>query len=117
MPPARKPIGDRFWPKIVRRGPDECWEWQAAKSTRGYGKLGAPGTDAGCEYAHRVSWELHNGPIPDGMHVLHHCDNRICVNPQHLFLGTNLDNILDMRAKGRDYKFTDADRQKAYALR
>ncbi len=94
------PVAERFWPKVDRRGPDECWEWKAARQAEGYGKMF---TTNRCrpERAHRVSWVLHHGPIPDGMFVLHRCDNPPCVNPAHLFLGTNLDNIEDMGRKGR----------------
>lgn len=91
---------ERFWPKVAKRGPDECWEWTASRTPQGYGKIGRRKGESPA-IASRVSWEMHNGPIPDGLHVLHRCDNPPCVNPAHLFLGTNADNQRDMRAKGR----------------
>jgi hypothetical protein len=88
----------RFWSRVKQAGSDECWEWTAAKHKFGYGMLGV---DNKVVYAHRFSWELHFGIIPDGLEVLHSCDNPPCCNPRHLFLGTQRDNVVDMGNKNR----------------
>lgn len=81
-----------FWLKVTKT--DTCWLWTGRRDKNGYGKVGAA-------LSHRVFWELHNGHIPDGLYVLHHCDNPPCIRPTHLFLGTQADNVRDMAAKGR----------------
>jgi len=88
----------RFWSKVEKGNPDECWEWIAAKHRFGYGMLGV---DNKVIYAHRFSWQIHFGDIPPGMEVCHSCDNPSCVNPNHFFLGTQTDNVRDMQQKGR----------------
>ena len=75
-----------------------CWIWMGSIGRKGYGRVEIYGIEL---RAHRLSWEFHHGPIPEGLCVLHRCDVRSCVNPQHLFLGTNDDNIRDMVAKKR----------------
>ncbi len=86
----------RFWEKVQKT--EGCWLWTANVNHAGYGKYW-DGEDL--VSAHRHSWTIHNGPIPAGMLVLHKCDNPPCVNPDHLFLGTHLDNNLDTLRKGR----------------
>lgn len=87
---------DRFWGN-VEKGTD-CWIWQAGKFDNGYGQFRVGNKKI---KAHRFAWEAVNGPIPEGIKVLHKCDNPPCVNPDHLFLGTNRDNTVDALIKGR----------------
>lgn len=94
-------ISDRFHARL-RAEPGGCVVWTGARCRDGYGNIRVGhGTQRRMVGAHRVSWELHVGPIPEGKHVLHRCDNPPCVRPEHLFLGTHRDNFLDAAAKGR----------------
>jgi hypothetical protein len=88
----------RFLSKFVIGSSEECWEWLGARSRGGYGYF--CGMDGKNIKAHRFSWAIANGEIPAGMCVCHTCDNTGCVNPNHLFLGTVLDNMLDKINKG-----------------
>lgn len=92
------PLADKFWPRV--RKTDGCWLWAGARIAKGYGTFGHHNRTL---YAHRVSWEVHHGPIPAGLWVLHHCDTPACVRPDHLFLGTAQDNSDDMKAKRRHH--------------
>lgn len=88
----------RFWSKATRCGDDDCWEWQGRRDGQEYGRFDVHAVP---QLAHRIAWELTHGPIPDGLCVLHHCDNPPCCNPAHLFLGARAVNNADMRQKGR----------------
>ena len=105
-------LEQRFWSYVDKSG--DCWVWVAGKYNSGYGcfYIGRlnDGTECRQILAHRFSYELYAGSIPDDMYVLHHCDNHSCVRPDHLFLGTHLDNLADMVIKGRhSRKLSDAD--------
>lgn len=89
----------------VFKAPNGCWLWVGGHSGRGYPRIDV---NQKSEYAHRVSWMVHKGPIPEGMQVLHNCptgDNPMCVNPDHLFLGSHTENMRDMAQKGRRRSF------------
>lgn len=94
--PMERLVAPRFWSKVDKT--NECWLWTASRDTHGYGTFRRDGC---VQKAHRVSWELTHGLIPDGLHVCHRCDVPACVNPDHLFLGTMKDNMQDRNAKGR----------------
>jgi hypothetical protein len=89
---------ERFLSKVDTSG--DCWMWTASRGRHGYGQLSTRHGAAPAK-AHRVSFELFSGPIPDGLEVCHSCDTPSCVRPSHLFLGTHHENILDAAAKGR----------------
>lgn len=93
-----EPLSDqeRFWSHVDKSG--DCWVWTAGRSPFGYGQFSR---DHHPVAAHRASWEFANGPIPDGLFVLHHCDNPPCVRPDHLYLGTQKDNIRDAIERNR----------------
>lgn len=92
-------LADRFWTRVVRT--DGCWGWTGAKFRGGYGKINSGPRGHGNLFAHRVSWVLHHGPIPDQVYVLHRCDNPPCTNPAHLYLGDHADNMGDKASRGR----------------
>lgn len=92
-------LAKRFWKKVDRRGPDECWPWTAGRHRQGYGLIGLTGMST---LAHRVAYTLVVGPIPDGLLVRHRCDNPPCCNPAHLELGTQTDNMRDAAVRGRN---------------
>jgi len=102
----------RFWAKVDRKSDSECWLWTAAKLPAGYGVIGSRGRQF---YAHRLSYALAHGAIPVGSVVRHSCDTPACVNPSHLLVGTNRDNVRDALERGRirgsvsRYALDDAD--------
>jgi hypothetical protein len=113
MSPPRIPLRTRFWASIGPIGGEGCLLWEGTKAMNGYGVIRSGGGNAaeGKQLlAHRLMWEAIKGPIPQGMCVLHRCDNPPCVRPSHLFLGTKGDNRRDCAAKGRSWKHTHCKR-------
>lgn len=96
----RRPLAVRLWSKIEKQEPEKCWPWLSCRDKRGYGVINSGGCGLRT-FAHRVVWMLTHGAIPQGMCVLHRCDNPPCCNPAHLFLGTKADNLRDAAEKGR----------------
>lgn len=90
-----------FWDNVDISDIDSCWNWKRATSQHGYGRISHK-----LKYSHRLAWVKTFGEIPEGMHVLHKCDNPLCCNPNHLFLGTHQDNMRDRNKKGRCAKNT-----------
>jgi hypothetical protein len=83
-----------FWNKVEKRGPMDCWPWKGGISGNGYGNFRNI-------RSHKYAWELKYNKVPDGLYVCHHCDNKLCCNTNHMFLGTPLDNMLDKVRKRR----------------
>ena len=112
LPYINEKIKDRFWRKVNVLEIDDCWNWTASILPAGYGQISLGGNEV--RLAHRVSWVIeHEVEVPNGFHVCHTCDNPSCVNPNHLWLGTDFDNAVDKMNKGRNNPVKGEDHQDA----
>lgn len=107
------PASARLAAYVQRGEPDECWEWMGTRDHRGYGESRI---NRKRHAAHRMAWEAVNGPVPEGMGVLHRCDNPPCCNPAHLFVGDQVANMRDARAKGRTGGFAAENAAKTHCV-
>lgn len=99
----------RFWEKVnIEKNSKDCWEWIASCRKDGYGQFHIGGNHGNTIPSHRTAWEMTYGPIPDGLWVLHKCDNRKCCNPSHLYVGTRADNERDKIIRNRIVKGEDS---------
>lgn len=96
-----KPLKQKFWEKVERGAESDCWNWNGSTNKEGYGTFHTNGPTRKLARAHRFSYEIHNEP-PGEQCVLHHCDNTLCVNPDHLYLGDRTQNALDRAERGRN---------------
>lgn len=101
-----------FWSRVAIAGEDDCWNWKLKPQSHGYGVIRMLHHSLPQLKAHRVAYEITYGDIPDNLYVLHKCDNRMCCNPSHLFLGTHADNMKDMIEKGRQAHGEEMPRRK-----
>ena len=107
-PSRLQPTMDKLLRRLTPGKPEDCWEWQGSTNAKGYGFITA--TEINEQLAHRVAYRLWVGDIPEGLCVLHKCDNRKCCNPSHFFLGDNADNTRDMVNKRRQrHKLSEDD--------
>jgi hypothetical protein len=122
----KRSLRDRFYDKVMPEPNTGCWFWTGATKEFGYGVIGLGRRKDGTAKAHRVSWELHRGPLNAGDCVLHRCDQPLCVNPNHLYCGTLSDNMKDCVRKGRNFlpnnrgtnaKWAKLDEQKVSEIR
>jgi hypothetical protein len=103
-------VEERFWGRVRRAKGEGCWLWQGRRDRDGYGSLEAFGLRHA--RAHRVAWQITNGPIPEGMVLCHRCDNPSCVRPDHLFVASQKENIRDSLAKGRHGSLKQAGKKR-----
>ena len=94
---------NKFWAKVDKLSPTECWNWLGAVQGSGYGHIKIPKTRKNL-LAHRVSYQIHYGDLNDALIICHKCDNKLCTNPEHLFQGTFMENTQDAVTKGRMYR-------------
>lgn len=118
MPKRTQDVPALFWSRVDKGSESECWLWTGRVTSHAWGEYGRFWvTDVGYVRAHRYSYELVNGPLPDGLFVMHACDNPRCVNPAHLSTGTHTDNMRDMATKGRSHwsQITECTKGHPYA--